>query len=505
MTLPSHSSTLPPPVSELDSESEDEHGLSRISVLIGGLLIDVGVPSRVSISMIITDVIELANDQFRARTGVATKFDNPAGKWTFARPTGDLIDPGRSLAAASVYDGELLVIREVGAPASSPLVDKLDADTDSGDNIRCRLSEQLWMAGWRVAGIALSAATALFLRGEVLVPSVAHLPIAAMTALSAGFGCAVAAFILSLRSGNPGRYTWLAAVALPLIFGGSLHMVPGASAVKALPVALAVTALIALLQLLSSGRGRPLYTAVIGLAVFGVPAAVAHLVLNPNPRVVGAMSATIAVIVVYLAPRVTIMLSRLPVPRVPTAGEPLDNIETNGGTTVEGVNALGKQVIPTEERMTDQVRRARDQLTGIVAAAATFAVVGSYLALDVGNGFFWQGTTFAVAVATVLCLRGRSHHDLIQSAVLIGSGLLIVLAAIVKTATFVAAWQVNTAVGLVALMALFVVCGLVAPSLEFSPVMRRRVEILEYVAIGTVFPLACWIVGLYGFFREMRL
>ena len=70
---------------------------------------------------------------------------------------------------------------------------------------------------------------------------------------------------------------------------------------------------------------------------------------------------------------------------------------------------------------------------------------------------------------------------------------------------FVAAWQVNTAVGLVALMALFVVCGLVAPSLEFSPVMRRRVEILEYVAVGTVFPLACWIVGLYGFFREMRL
>jgi type VII secretion integral membrane protein EccD len=270
-------------------------------------------------------------------------------------------------------------------------------------------------------------------------------------------------------------------------------------------VALSLTAVIALFQLLSSGRGRPLYTAVIGLAVFGVPAAVAHLVLNPNPRVVGAMSATIAVIVVYLAPRATIMLSRLPVPRVPTAGEPLDNIETNGGTTVQGVNAIGKQVIPTEEGMTDQVRRARDQLTGIVAAAATFAVLGSYLALDVGNGFFWQGTAFGVAVATVLCLRGRSHHDLVQSAVLIGGGLLAVLIAIVKTATFVAAWQVNTAVVLVALTALLVVCGLVAPNLEFSPVMRRRVEILEYVAIGTVFPLACWIVGLYAFFREMRL
>ncbi|WP_445161743.1 type VII secretion integral membrane protein EccD [Mycobacterium sp. Dal123C01] len=505
MTLPSHLSTLPPSVPELDPESDDEHELSRISVLIGGLLIDVGVPSRVSISMIITDVIELANDQFRDCAGVAGKFDNPEGKWTFAHPTGDPIDPGRTLAAADVCDGDLLVIQEVGAPASSPLVDKLDGLADFDDNIRCRLSEQLWVAGWSVAGIALSAAAALLLRGRVLAPSVAGVPIAAMIVLLVGFGCAVATFVMPLRSGDPGRYTWLAAVALPLIFAGSLHMVPGAPAVKALPVALALTALIALLQLLSSGRGRPLYTTVIGLAVFGVPAAVAHLLLNLNPRIVGAMSATIAVIVVYLAPRATILLSRLPVPRVPTAGEPLDNIETNGGTTVEGVNAIGKQVIPTEEGMTDQVRRARDQLTGIVAAAATFAVVGSYLALDVGNGFFWQGTAFAVAVATVLCLRGRSHHDLIQSAVLIGGGLLTALAAIVKTATFVAAWQVNTAVALVALTALLVVCGLVAPSLEFSPVMRRRVEILESVAIGTVFPLACSIIRLYPFFREMRL
>jgi type VII secretion integral membrane protein EccD len=208
---------------------------------------------------------------------------------------------------------------------------------------------------------------------------------------------------------------------------------------------------------------------------------------------------------VYLAPRATIMLSRLPVPRVPTAGEPLDNIETQGGTAVEGVNAIGKQVIPTEEGMTDQVRRARDQLTGIVAAAATFAVFGCFLALDVSNGFFWQGTVFAVAVATVLCLRGRSHHDLAQSAVLIGGGLGIALTVIVKTATFVEGWGVNAAIALVVLTALLVLCGLIAPRLEFSPVMRRRAEILEYIAIALIFPLACSIVRLYPFFRELRV
>ncbi|WP_458793920.1 hypothetical protein [Mycobacteroides abscessus] len=48
-------------------------------------------------------------------------------------------------------------------------------------------------------------------------------------------------------------------------------------------------------------------------------------------------------------------------------------------------------------------------------------------------------------------------------------------------------------------------CGIVAPRLVFSPVMRRQVEILEYVAIALVFPLCFWIMGVYGFFRELRI
>ena len=118
--------------------------------------------------------------------------------------------------------------------------------------------------------------------------------------------------------------------------------------------------------------------------------------LNLSSRAVGAILATVAVIVVYLAPRVTIVLSRLPMPRVPTAGEPLDDIETQGGTTVEGVNAIGKQIIPTEEGLIQRVRRANEYLTGIVAAAAIVAVVGCYLAVDVSNGFLLAGNGFRV-------------------------------------------------------------------------------------------------------------
>jgi hypothetical protein len=108
-------------------------------------------------------------------------------------------------------------------------------------------------------------------------------------------------------------------------------------------------------------------------------------------------------------------------------------------------------------------------------------------------------------VAILLCLRGRGHHDLVQSAVLIGSGLVIAITVIVKTAAHVDNWQIQGTVALIALMALIVACGLVAPRREFSPVARRWVEIGEYVAIGLMFPLCFWVIRLYAFFRELRI
>jgi type VII secretion integral membrane protein EccD len=497
--------TLPSSLTELDSESNDEHELGRIAVLVGGLLVDVAVPTRVNTSAIVDDVIELANHQLLVDAGRTVKFDNSEGKWAFTRLTGDVIEPDRSLAEAGVHDGELLIVTEANAPASSSLSDDLESMAEPKDNRGGWFAEQRWMAAWFVLSIALAAATALLIPEAARAPRVAGVPVAAGAALVTGIGCAVASFVMSFRPGDKRRAAWLSGSGLPLIFGGSLYVVPEVHGVKAVAMALALTALVALFQLLGSGRARALYTAVIALAVFGAPAAVAQQFLGWHPRTVGAILATVAVMVVYLAPRATIVLSGVPVPRVPTAGEPLDDIDTQGGTAVEGVNAIGKQVIPTEEGMTDQVRRAREYLTGLVAAAAILAVIGCFLALDLANGLSWQGIAFGFAVATVLCLRGRSHHDLVQSAVLIGGGLAIALVVILKTATFVDGLQIKAGVVLVTLTVLLVLCGLVSPQREFSPVMRRRVELLELFAIALVVPLACWIIRVYAFFREMQI
>lgn len=498
--------TLPPSPSELDGESESDHQLSRVTVVVGSHLIDVGLPTTVSVSVLAGEVVDMAN-----LADVSDPIDDhAAGRWTFARLGGTVIDPRRTLAEAEVFDGDVLMVRGAGDRSTSILVDELAGGAMPATAEGHTAGPSWWRqpaTAWFALATVLSVAAAGTLPTLASGLRVAGVAVAAVVLVALGAVGALYAGVRARAADDATRILGPAVAALPLLAGGLLYVLPGAQGSAALPVALGGTALAAVLLLLLTGAGRALFSGILAVAAFGIPVSLAQLTAEPAPRTVGAVLATVAVVVVYLAPGITIMASRLPVPRVPTAGEPLDDIEIQGGTTVDGVDALRaiSRVVPTEEGMTRRVSRASDYLTGVVSAAALAALVGAYLANDVDGGFRWQRAAFGIAVATVLCLRGRTHHDLVQAATLIVGGLLTAALVVVKVAVFLPEWRVTAAFALIALTAVVVACGLVAPTIEFSPVMRRCVELGEYLAVGVVVPLACWIVGVYAFFRGMRL
>lgn len=498
--------TMPPISSDFDAESDEDDALSRVTVFFGSHGVDVGLPTRVTISELIPDVFELADDQLPSE-GRGRFAGVGEANWTFARLAGDALDPNQSLAEAGVADGDLLLVHEADRPSPTRLIDEFDRDVRPvlGAAPARWSGAQGRTAVWSAIGIVAAIAAARTPANLLTLPGLGGPPVVPTALLLAGFGLAVTGWVLSLRSDRTAAAPWLVATSIPLIFGGALHVVPGSYGVASLAVAATLVALVALLQLLIVGGGRAFYTTLVAIAVFGVPLCLIELFSDLDGIAAGAILATLAVMTVYIAPRVTIGLSRLPLPRVPTAGEPLDDIETMGGTVVEGVNAVGKQVIATEEGIAERVRRASDYLTGIVAAAAIMAVVGSYLSVRTSAGLHWQGAVFALVVAVVMCLRGRSHHDMLQSAVLIGGGLVAALAVIAKIAIQVDGWQFEGALALVAVMLVSIACGLIAPGLDFSPVMRRWAEILEYFAIATLFPLAGAVIGVYAYFRGLRL
>jgi type VII secretion integral membrane protein EccD len=490
--------SLPPSLAELDAPSGSDTGLIRVTVLVKGLRLDAALPADAEIRSYLTDLLHLANAQLTASNGRHTQFDDTPDRWSLAPLGAPVIELDRSLSAAGVFDGDVLIVR-ASAIASVPTL------FDDVEFVSVASPARRWLTAHR------SALTAFTLAFVAAVVWAWHLPqtglgiVAAAMTLAFGVACVIASCVESRRPNGLLPSIALSVLAVPLLFIGSLCIIPNGFAVPSLPLAFAVVALAAQLSLQISRTGHMFHSFVIAASLLGGATAVTVNLWHPQPRALGSVVATVAVLVLYLAPRVTILLARLPMPRVPTAGEPLDDIETHGGTTVEGVSAIGLQVIPTEERLLQRVRRANECLTGILVGAGLTAIFGCYLAIDTSDGFYWQGSQFAVTVAAVLCLRGRTHHDLVQSATMIGSGLCIAVLLIGKTAAELPGWHVRAGLAALTLAALALLCGIIAPRLDFSPVMRRWVEILEYVAIGLIFPLCFWTVGLYSYVRGLRL
>ena len=390
-------------------------------------------------------------------------------------------------ARPAIYDGELLMIREVGRPVESAAV-RRRRRRPRGEQSAVRA----WLAASAAAltcfGVALGrhghAGRRRCRAGPVIrwcPPRCSHSGCSAW--------CSPARWPIGPRSAP--RSAWVAAVALPLLFAGSLYVVPDGFGATSLPMAFALTALSSLLVLLISGAGRALHTGVIAACVFGGASATAMLLWQPPLRTVGAVLATVSVIVVYLAPRVTILLSKLPIPRVPTAGEPLDDIETQGGTTVEGVNAVGKQVIPTEEgliRTGPAGQRVSDRNPGCRRARRGRRLLSGrrrqQRILLAGNGFRRGGGNGAVSARAQPPRSGAVGHPDRQRP---GDRDCRHRQDGGQSSTD---WQIRAMVALVALMVARRRLWAWSPrGVEFSPVMRRRVEILEYIAIASGVPV----------------
>ncbi|MDL9937750.1 type VII secretion integral membrane protein EccD [Gordonia sp. ABSL1-1] len=502
--------TLPPSLQPLDDlETETEPELTRISLLIGSRTLDVGVPANVDIAAFMPDVLRLINDQIISRAShndeTLELFDVGPGRWTLARLGQPAVDDTRSLEEAGFYEGDVLTVRRVGEHPPTMLFDDVD-DDDANDKRRPSGSTAEWSARGRrvaafgVAGIATLGLLALLVFGEkppLYVPIVAAIA-AALLILSSAY---------TSRALDDETATGAAvACALPLVFAGSLRLLPDSFGSVTLPMAFGITALVSFLAFQISGRNRTLHALVLTLTFFLGGASVFWNLLDITERQLGAVLAVISVITVSVAPRLTILLAKLPVPPVPTAGEPIDDIDTRGEPTVQGVNAVTARSVPTADGLNERIARANAYLTGILAGAAFSIVVGVYFSVDTSTReFYWQGTVFATLAAAVLCLRGRTHHDLYQSATMVGLGLIAAIVIIVKSSLELDDWMSTGFVLIVMVGVLAFATGIVAPRFEFSPITRRYVEILEYVLIGLMLPFAAWIMSIYSWARGLDI
>jgi type VII secretion integral membrane protein EccD len=162
----------------------------------------------------------------------------------------------------------------------------------------------------------------------------------------------------------------------------------------------------------------------------------------------------------------------------------------------------------SEGILNTKAANASGWLTSIVIGFSTTAglgAIGAMVGLYSTGSSPGVGISFASITGSVLLLRAGSHSEMPRSLPLVVSGTITISIALVVAA---AAYPPQTPYLAAAsmLLALVVLCiRFMNHGRTISPIARRSVELLEYLGLAAVVPLAFWICGLYGATRGLSL
>lgn len=468
----------------------------------GNTQLDIGLPATVPIAAFIADVVALIDS--RDPDPAETDDDAPLNPryFTLARIGQEGIAPSRTLTEAQVYEGELLMLREVSAKEAPVLFDDvIDAVARlTAADLRSWSGSGARWTGLAVSVVAVLAALIVLSRMRFggdgpLVPS-----------LLAGFGAAafIAGAVARRRYGDEGAAVWLALEGVLLLSGGVGLFVPDRLGGPHLLLAFSAAILTAVLGYRLLGAGAAMFATVVTVAVFGVTAVVAHLMWHAQVPRIGAGLLVGAITGISAVPRLAATLARIPVPPVPTAGAAIDPADHEPRPTIEGIGAIGATALPSAVGLGQRVKAANRFQAGILTGCTIAAIAGGLGAADPLDGRpHWPGIVLAAVAVPVLCLRGRMFAGLAQAATLVCGGCALAVGLAVGVALGNSSGQAAAGAGLLLFAVVAVACGLIGPHLELTPVTRRAGELLEYLLIISMVPLVLWVMDAYSTARNL--
>ncbi|MDQ4104838.1 MAG: type VII secretion integral membrane protein EccD [Actinomycetota bacterium] len=435
--------------------------------------IDLALPSDVAVANLLPMLLKMAGES-------SPDGGSRHGGWCLAKLGGEAIDPDRPLVSLGVVDGDLLQLRRRSDNPPPPLFDDVveAIAATAPSSYRPWTENTARTLGMIAAGLALLGGAVALLRAG---PGLG----VALLAGAAAVAALVAGSVIGRVYGETNTGVLVAAGSLPLGFVSGLYIVPGSVGSENLLLACTLALVLASASIMVLGAGITPFVATATAAALGALAfLVASLVDRPAAGI-AAGAAALALGAISALPRLTIQLSRLPMPKVPASAQDLQ--EDSGlpdYTVIERRSGL-----------------AHEYLTGMIMGAGAVAAIGAVLAAAGGA----LGIVLGAVVAAVLLLRARSYANGRQAIALLASGMIAVaglMARLLVTADHAVLLLVGFG-GLLVLATFALVAGLVLPRRRFSPVTRRTVDVMEAVLIAAVLPLALGVMDLYNTFRAL--
>ena len=439
--------------------------------------VDLALPTRLALSEVLPRVVDIVGDRPAAESGDVTEH------WAMARVGGGTLDESMTLHESGVRDGEILLLTTQSQVSRSRFGDGIchfvvdasaPADRDAGMSRRMAAVACLWAAGW--SSVALGSCGGS--------PASSRAVIAALVALAAAVGSIMASRV----DPEPLAVLTLGATATAFSAVAGFLVVPGGPAPPNLFLAAAICVAVSTVLLHATSGGT---TCFLAIAAFSTMAAFAAAVaaLWPTPTAtVGAVLTALSLAMLGIAARLAIVLTGLS-PKMPLSpGEASDD-----GVVPAGAGAA-------------RAERGHETLTGLLAGLSASAALGAVLvAAGQRDESALSGLCFTTIVSAVLFLRARQQRGTLRSAVVYGGGMVSASAAFTLAAISSpgqAHWICLIAVA-VGVGALFLTVGNLAS--RISPVARRSLELLDFLALASVAPLACWVGDVFGIVRGLSL
>ena len=438
--------------------------------------VDVALPARLELGEMLPAVVDLVGE----RPEVTRR--DPAERWRLSRLDGSVLDESMSLREHRIRDGDVLLLTTEAPVPERSFDDLSDYVVDASASVdghggclhRTGAFSCLWSAGFGAATLAWPGHATSGSRAVV----------AAIVAVAA----TAAAVVANRIDAQPLPSLTLGLVAA--VFGAlaGFLMVPGGPAPPNFFLAAAICSTVSTVLLHVTSRGTTLF---ITITTFSTMAALAAAIVAiwPAPtRAVGAVLAAASLAMLSAAAKLSILLTGLS-PRMPSATD-----TSNDDEIVPAVVGAFR------------AQRAHQTLTGLLAGFSLSAASGAVLvAADQHSQNAWRYVVFTGVVSVVLILRASHQRGAVRSITILLAGLVSTTAAFTLVAFSAPQHAVAICLVAVALGAGALCSTRTDLGSRFSPLARRGVEVVDYVAIAAVVPLACWVAGAFDFVRGLSL
>jgi len=454
--------------------------LRRVSVHADSLHVDLVLSAVVPIGSLIPPIVDtLARQRGHRALPVAVRHQ-------LSLPAKAALDSSKTLAQLGVRDGAVLILTDSSTVLTPPRFD----DVAEAVSVSLTATVRPWtrqaarLIGAVVASWLACTAAAVLIRTAFDINDARRTGCATI-ATAAGLMALPAAVVADriYRDKTTALMLGLAACGSAALAG--LLAVPGEIGAPNALLAMAATATTAAATRII-GCGATVFTALACFATVATGAAAVSAITGMPPQALGAASAAISLILIEASAPVSIILAAL-----------------SSHVTSEHTEAASNP-----HRLSTSAVRANNWLTSLVAAfsaAATLGAVGAAAGSYLGGDRPSLGLWFAAITGGVLLLRARSHRELARSVPLMLAGTVTLSATFVSAAVAYPLRTPYLAVASMTLAAAALGLGFVTRTMPFSPIGRRSVDLLEYLALAAIVPLACWICGVYNTARGMNL